>query len=60
MQRVLEAELMTAEDPVKAHAEAVFSKPYNQFIQLIQPHLKESYLNSTALDSGCGSGYISC
>ncbi len=60
MQRILEPELMEDQDQVKAYAEADFSIPHNQFIQLIQQQLGDFQFTGYALDLGCGPGDISC
>ena len=51
---------MEDQDQVKAYAEADFSIPHNQFIQLIQQQLGDFQFTGYALDLGCGPGDISC
>lgn len=58
MDRKLEPELMQDLIQVQAYAEADFTKPHNQFIDLIAAQQQGYELMGPVLDLGCGSGDI--
>ncbi len=60
MKRIPEPELMEEQDQVKAYAEADFTEPHNQFIDMIRQRLGNPRFKGAALDLGCGPGDISC
>ena len=63
MQRIPEAELMDAEEQVKAYAYADFSEPHELFVKLFQDKFLEKFqenfsvenFNDIILDLGCGN-----
>lgn len=58
MKRILEAELMEAEEQVKAYAEADFEEPHGNFIKLFEETFSSREIEGFVLDLGCGPGDI--
>lgn len=56
MERILEEELMNAEEQAKAYAFADFSKPHEEFIEKFKEKFTDipSSFNDVVLDLGCG------